>query len=221
MDAISPYSALSTIGRSAVDSASIAENFDTFLTLLTTQLKNQNPLDPLDTNQFTQQLVQFTQVEQSVKANENLELLMQLVAGNTINSTIGYLGKEVTASGATATLTGGTAEWGYSAVASSEEATFTVFDAAGAQVYQEARPISAGDGVFTWNGTKSDGTAAMSGSYTLAISAKDSVGNQIAVTTGLTGVVDGVDMSGSEPILTVGGRQIKLEEVTAIKTPPL
>ncbi len=62
----------------AVDNTMIASNFTTFLQLLTTQLKNQNPLDPLDTNQFTQQLVQFAQVEQQMKSNDQLSTLISL-----------------------------------------------------------------------------------------------------------------------------------------------
>ena len=65
-----PFSALSDLGGSSKDRLAIADNFDTFLTLLTTQLRHQNPLDPLDTNDFTAQLVQFTQVEQTIKQND-------------------------------------------------------------------------------------------------------------------------------------------------------
>src|SRR5919112_3505074 len=61
---------------SAANNATLAKNFDTFLSLLTTQLKNQNPLEPLDTNQFTQQLVQFAGVEQQIKSNETLNSLL-------------------------------------------------------------------------------------------------------------------------------------------------
>src|SRR5918992_1028717 len=91
----------STTGTSALAGlrGAIAENFDTFLQLLTTQLKNQNPLDPLDTNQFTQQLVQFTSVEQQLKTNEFLEAMMTASqnAGNA--QAVSYVGKIVTASG--------------------------------------------------------------------------------------------------------------------------
>src|SRR3954464_9360625 len=70
--------AASTSSGTAVDSQMIASNFNTFLQLLTTQLKNQNPLDPMDTNQFTQQLVQFAQVEQQMKSNSQLQTLISL-----------------------------------------------------------------------------------------------------------------------------------------------
>ena len=80
MTAVSPISttghASSSAPSTALDNTEIASNFTTFLQLLTTQLKNQNPLDPLDTNQFTQQLVQFAQVEQQMKSNDQLSSLV-------------------------------------------------------------------------------------------------------------------------------------------------
>ena len=75
VDSVSGTSATSGSGL-ANSRKTIADNFDTFLQLLTTQLKNQNPLDPLDTNQFTAQLVQFSGVEQQLKTNEFLEALL-------------------------------------------------------------------------------------------------------------------------------------------------
>src|ERR1700754_3604547 len=87
----------SSSGGIASDTSTIAGNFDTFLSLLTTQLQNQNPLDPLDTNQFTSQLVQFSSVEQQLKTNDFLEALL-LSNGNAASSqAVGYIGKEVTA----------------------------------------------------------------------------------------------------------------------------
>src|ERR1041384_4500918 len=83
----------------AASKAVLAGNFDTFLQLLTTQLKNQNPLDPLDTNQFTQQLVQFAGVEQQLKTNDFLASLVQANANTTNSNAVNYIGKTVTASG--------------------------------------------------------------------------------------------------------------------------
>ncbi len=71
-------SSSSSSSTTGVNNSTLASNFTTFLQLLTTQLKNQNPLDPLDTNQFTQQLVQFAQVEQQLKSNDQLQTLVSL-----------------------------------------------------------------------------------------------------------------------------------------------
>lgn len=216
---INPYSALGSFGQAANDKKTIAENFETFLTLLTTQLKNQNPLDPLDTNQFTQQLVQFTQVEQSVKMNDNLETLNQLAAATTITNAVGYIGKHVTASGATSTLSQGRAEWQFELADDSSAATFTIYNSAGQIVSAETRPAPAGENLYVWKGETSTGEAAPDGAYKLVISAKDSSGNNLQVSLGVSGIVDGVDMSGSEPVLTVGGKQVRFDEISSVSTP--
>ena len=118
MAAVDSVSGSSNTSQMATSRSTIADNFDTFLSILTTQLRNQNPLDPMDTNQFTQQLVQFTGVEQQLKTNEFLETLM-LSSQNTAKSdAVSYIGKEVTSSGKTGELTGENAVfWAYSAAA--------------------------------------------------------------------------------------------------------
>ena len=97
--------------KSTVDNNSLASNFQTFLTLLTTQLKNQNPLDPLDTNQFTQQLVQFAQVEQQIKQNTQLETLISIEKSAQATTALAYVGATVAIDGQTAALKNGQATW--------------------------------------------------------------------------------------------------------------
>src|SRR5215218_2783230 len=93
--AAAPGASTST-AKKASDRAMIAENFDAFLLLLTTQLKNQSPLDPMDTNQFTQQLVQFASVEQQLKSNATLSALLTTVKASTTNAA-SFIGMQVTA----------------------------------------------------------------------------------------------------------------------------
>src|ERR1700746_1550917 len=117
MSAISPTTTTggtsSTSGTSssstAVDDTMIASNFTTFLTLLTTQLQNQDPLSPMDSNQFTQQLVQFSQVEQQINTNDNLKSLITQGANQTGAYAVSYLGKAVTIAGGNAPLANGQA----------------------------------------------------------------------------------------------------------------
>src|SRR5450631_3198004 len=103
-------SGAATIGT-AVDNTMIASNFTTFLQLLTTQLKNQNPLDPLDTNQFTQQLVQFAGVEQQLKTNDQLTSLVTLQQTTQATQALGFVGKTATVDGSTTALTNSAATW--------------------------------------------------------------------------------------------------------------
>lgn len=216
---INPLSALSGIGQATNDRNSIAKDFDTFLTLLTTQLQNQNPLDPLDTNQFTEQLVQFTGVEQSIKLNENLEQLVKVSTANAITNVVSFLGGEVTIDGGNAVLSGGSASWEFTSDGGSEAAAFTVLDSSGVPVYSETRSISAGTGKFTWDGTTDTGGAAPVGTYTLSIKATDSSGVALDVSTDSFGTVQGVDLSGAEPVLIVDGKEITLGQIKSVKLP--
>src|SRR5438477_10651774 len=102
-------------GKTATDKSMLASNFDQFLTLLTTQLKDQNPLDPLDTNQFTQQLVQFASVEQQLQTNDSLTALLKATQTSTATAALGFVGAQITADGATAHLAGGQAQWSLNA----------------------------------------------------------------------------------------------------------
>ena len=216
---INPFSALSSLGRASTDRLAIADNFDTFLSLLTTQLKNQNPLDPLDTNDFTQQLVQFTEVEQTIKQNDHLENLIKLSAANTITNLVGFLGREVTLAGDTAELKDGTASWNYEIHGAADTSTLSVLDANGVPVFTTSGSAPTGKTTFFWDGRTDAGTTAPDGKYTLAISAVDSSGTALNVTTETVGVVDGVDFSGDEPFLLIGGREVKLDEILSVTRP--
>jgi flagellar basal-body rod modification protein FlgD len=219
MVSVNPYAALSAASQPSKDRVGIADNFDTFLTLLTTQLKNQNPLDPLDTNQFTQQLVEFTGVEQALKTNENLELLTQLMTVGAVNSAVGYIGKEVSVSGATANFDGVSASWRFNSPAATETATFVVRDAAGAEVWREARGIAEGAGAFSWNGNKLGGGNAPQGTYSLTIAATDAADAPLAVKTSYSGIVEAVDLSGAAPTLTIGGQTVGFDQIIGIRNP--
>src|SRR3982074_1653711 len=101
----------SSSSSSSTSGATLAGNFQTFLTLLTTQLQNQNPLSPLDTNQFTQQLVQFAGVEQQLKTNDQLTALVSLQQTAQSTQALGFVGKTAVVNGNTTALTNGAATW--------------------------------------------------------------------------------------------------------------
>ncbi|MBT7666952.1 MAG: flagellar hook-basal body complex protein, partial [Rhodospirillaceae bacterium] len=130
---------------SGVADAKLADNFDTFLTLLTAQLEHQDPLEPMDANQFTDQLVQFTEVEQSIAANKNLEKLLALVGTNSTADAVSYLGKTVEAVGRTTSLTSGKADWRYHLPETAESTTVTITNAAGKLVYSTEGEVAAGN----------------------------------------------------------------------------
>ncbi|MGX1786653.1 flagellar hook assembly protein FlgD [Bosea sp. NPDC055332] len=196
---------------------SIANNFDQFLTLLTTQLRNQNPLDPLDTNQFTQQLVQFAGVEQQLKQNETLTALLGVSKATTGASAIGFVGQTVTADGAATQLKDGKAEWKLNA-SKGGTGTITIKDSSGKVVYSGTKALTAGDQTYSWDGKTSTGATAPEGEYTITIDGKDVSGAAITVKTEITGKVDGIDFSTTVPTLLIGAIKVPLDRVKSVKS---
>ncbi len=207
-----------TSGTSSLNQsrATIAENFDTFLQILTTQLRNQNPLDPLDTNQFTQQLVQFTGVEQQLKTNEYLEAMITSTQNSGNAQAVSYVGKVVTAEGSKSELVSGAARWHF-AVETATNITATVRDQNGNVVYTKTGSVAQGESVFTWDGVGDDGRTRADGSYTITIEGRDSNGKLVPVATEMTGEVTGVDFTGTEPVLMIGTARVNLSAVLSVR----
>jgi flagellar basal-body rod modification protein FlgD len=200
----------------AVDNTMIASNFTTFLQLLTTQLKNQNPLDPLDTNQFTQQLVQFAQVEQQMNMNASLTSLISLQRATQTTAALGFLGSTVVVDGDTARLTGGKATWSYS-VEKPSTATINIKNAAGQVVYTESRTLTPGSQTFDWNGRSTTGQQLPDGDYAISITAKDTNGQLVAISTEVQGVVDGIDLTQTPAVLKIGSRSFTLDKIKQVR----
>lgn len=197
------------------NTASIANNFQTFLTLLTTQLKNQNPLDPLDTNQFTQQLVQFSQVEQQMKSNDQLSQLVSLEKTAQTTAALAYVGANVVLDGSTAKLANGSAEWTFSSTKPAS-ATFTIKAANGETAYSGSFSISSGTQAFSWDGKGNNGVQWPDGDYTMTVSAVDASGQSTPVTTEVTGKVESVDVSTTPPTLKIGGEDYPFSKIKRI-----
>ena len=196
----------------------IAGNFTTFLTLLTTQLQNQNPLDPLDTNQFTQQLVQFASVEQQINMNTQLQTLVSLQQTAQNSQALGFVGKTVTVKGGTAPLTNGQAQWTFSST-SPAKATFTVTDSTGQTVLTKTGTVQPGAQSFNWNGLDSSGRQWADGNYTLTITAVGANRQSVAIPTTVTGMVSSVDLTQSPPLLSIGGQTYTLNQILSVQQP--
>jgi flagellar basal-body rod modification protein FlgD len=200
---------------SAASNSSIAGNFDQFLQLLTTQLKNQSPLDPLDTNQFTEQLVSFAGVEQQLKTNETLSTLLSINMATTATNAVAYIGSTITADGASSQLKNGKAEWSINA-AKGGTATITIKDKNGSVVKTMTQNLVAGDQKFTWDGKTSIGGDAAAGEYQLTVDAVDVNGQPVTTKTQIKGVVDGVDFNGLIPVLKIGDVSVAIDKVKSV-----
>lgn len=200
----------------AIDNATIANNFNTFLQLLTTQLKNQNPLDPLDTNQFTQQLVQFAQVEQQMKSNDQLAALVSLTKSAQATTALAYVGSTVVVDGSTAQLSNGQATWTLN-VNKPVSATVVIKDnATGQTAFSGTFAVNPGAQRFTWDGHGNDGKVWPAGNYTLTATAVDANKQSVAISTEVEAVVDSVDLTQTPPLLSINGQDHSLDKIKRI-----
>jgi flagellar basal-body rod modification protein FlgD len=212
----SSKSGSSAAASNALASSQIAGNFQSFLTLLTTQLQNQNPLSPLDTNQFTQQLVEFAGVQQQLNTNDSLATLVSLQQTAQSTQALGFVGKTAVVNGSTATLTNSRATWQLS-VPSNSDVTINIASSTGQTVYTGTFAVAAGNNQpFAWNGLASDGTQLPDGSYKLTATGKDSTGNTVGITTQVEGVVNSVDLTQSPPLLSIDGQTYTVNQIQSI-----
>ncbi|QOZ31811.1 flagellar hook capping FlgD N-terminal domain-containing protein [Bradyrhizobium sp. CCBAU 53421] len=195
-------------------SQGIADNFQTFLTLLTTQLQNQNPLDPLDTNQFTQQLVQFAGVEQQLKSNDQLKQLIAIEKSAQSTQALVYVGNTVAVDGSK-TQFDKSATWNLVSPQATS-ATITITSATGQTAYSGNFNLKQGNASFVWDGKGNDGTQWPAGTYTLTATGKDSKGNPLAISTEVQGVVDSVDLTASPPLLSIGGQTYTTDKIKRV-----
>ena len=196
--------------------AQLSSNFGTFLTLLTSQLKNQDPTAPMDSNQFTQQLVQFSQVEQQIGTNANLKTLISQGASQAGTFATSYLGKKVSVTNGEASLSAGKADWSYDLVNSAAATVLTVTNANGTVVYSTTGQTASGDHAFSWDGTDNNGNKLPDGAYTLSVDAKALDGSSVTTSVASAGTVTQIDMTGGVPQLIVGSMEVSLADIAAI-----
>jgi flagellar basal-body rod modification protein FlgD len=200
---------------SLVDKTEIASNFTTFLKLLTTQLQNQDPLSPMDTNQFTQQLVQFAGVEQQMKSNDSLSTLVSLQQNAQTTEALALVGATVVVNGSTAQLANGQASWTLNSTQPAT-ATITIADSTGRTAYTTTGTVNTGNQNFVWNGQGNDGTIWPAGNYSLTATGTSASGQNTAISTQIQAPVDSVDLTQTPPLLSVQGQNYSLNQIQKI-----
>jgi flagellar basal-body rod modification protein FlgD len=212
----SSSSSSTAAGTNALASQQIAGNFQSFLQLLTTQLQNQNPLDPLDTNQFTQQLVEFAGVQQQLNTNDSLATLVSLQQTAQSTQALTFVGKTAVVKGDTAALTNSSATWDFN-IPSNSTLNVSIANSSGQTVFTHQYSVSAGNNQpFSWDGKGTDGTQLPDGNYKMTATATDGSGNSVGVTTAVQGVVSSVDLTQSPPLLSIGGQTYTVSQIQAI-----
>jgi len=222
-EAISAITGNSRSNTAQQSRVSFGDDFDDFLTLLTTQLQNQDPLEPTDTTEFTNQLVLFAGVEQDISQNDNLEQLIGLEAANQAVGALGYIGKEVEAEGNIFVLEEGDTgvELNYSLADTATNAAITVFDAAGNVAFVGQVDKEFGPHTFVWDALGANGTPVEPGAYTFQVNAVNADDQPIPVTLSTKNTVDGVESDDTGTFLTSGILSIPLDKVFATTVPPV
>jgi flagellar basal-body rod modification protein FlgD len=198
--------------------ARLADSEETFLALLTTQLKNQDPLSPLDSNEFTAQIVQMTGVEQQLMTNDLLAMLVGMNDGGLAGS-VGLIGKTVTAQTDQAVLTDGAASWTYELDRNAANVKYEILNAQGVSVWSRTDTgVSGGEQSLDWDGANAlGGRQPDGGVYTLKITATGSGGETINASTRATGIATGLQTIDGQTVVSIGKLKIPVSSVIGVQ----
>jgi len=202
------------------DQASIGKTFDQFLTLLTTQLKNQDPLSPQDSTQFTSQLVQFSQVEQAINTNTKLDSLIASNQSNQLLQAASFIGKSVEVAGNTVKFDGtNPVSFGYTVNGDFTKGAITVTDADGNVVRNAPITLDPGHNMLTWDGTDTGGSKLPAGAYNITVVAVDKDNKPVDVAMSTVGKVTDVEMQNNQTVISVdGGKPMPLSSIMSVKS---
>jgi flagellar basal-body rod modification protein FlgD len=196
---------------------SLSGNYETFLRLLTTQLQNQDPLEPLDATKFTEQLVSYSQVEQQIATNSNINTLISVTRASAGATAVSFLGKNAITAGQVSNLSDGNASWQYALPQDAASLQVRVTDMNGNVVKTLTGDAKVGTHQVNWDGMNNSGSPMPAGSYKLTVAATKADGSALPVTISGIGMISEIDMSGAEPVLYVGSRKMSLSEITGFK----
>lgn len=203
--------------KSDVARTSLSSDIESFLQLLTTQLKYQDPLSPMDSTEFTSQLAQFATVEQGINTNSNLESLLTLTRSNQAATALSYIGKTVEAKGNVNTLTDNGAAFKYTIDRTAATTTIVIRNAANQVVYSKQGETSAGTYDFKWDGKDTSGNAQPKGAYSISVTTTDAEGKAGTAKTFVVGTIDGADMSGDSVNVMIGTVTVPFENIVTLR----
>ncbi len=207
----------SSVGGTQAASSSLADTFDTFLTLLTTQLQNQDPLDPMKSEQFTSQLVQFAGVEQSITTNKKLEQLIELQTSSQLNTAVSYIGKNVEVVADELMLDNGTSEISYGLDHNAATTIISIVDLNGNAVRTIDGEIAAGRHELTWDGRNARGDLLPDGVYGFSVVAVDDDDETVDTVAASLGRVTGVEIVDDALRLNIGEMGAPFDSLFAVR----
>ena len=205
--------------KTSNSSNKLAKDLDSFLLLLTSQLKNQDPLSPMDSTEFTNQLTQFAQVEQQINMNAGLNnlvgLTQQSIAGNAVN----YIGKTIEGESSQVPLSGGKLKAAYGLMADTASTTVVVRDDTGNIVFSKTGDTKEGVHEFTWDGKDSNGTQLKDGTYQITITAMDGDNKTVDNYVTAFGKVTGVTSINGTTVLLMDKVGVPIDKVLSVSEP--
>jgi len=218
---ISSISQTTNPARSQLDQNSLNSDFNFFLKLMTTQLQNQDPTDPMDTNALTDQITQFTQVEQQVKTNSHLEKLLAAQNQSQLSTAVSFIGSEVETSGNTGEKVAGRAVFSYMLEEGAVDTDIIITDEAGRAVFKGKGTNLEGRNLVVWDGSNSfNNTIEPDGVYTIRVASKDSKGETVKSDARAVGIVTAVETAADGTVLlSIDNRTVPFTDVLAVRTP--
>jgi len=206
--------------QTAANKTTLAGDFNQFLTLLTTQLQNQDPLNPMDSTEFTNQLVQFSQVEQQINSNQKLDSLVAMQLAGASSIALGYVGMNISYVSSDMNFDGSTpVDVNYALASEAVSAKVNIYDEDGELVYSADAPKNTGTNKITWDGKDKTGQVVPAGTYTVKIDAVDKDNKAIDNSTVVSGHVKGIETQNGVVYVLVGDRAVPLSSIVNATKP--
>ncbi|WP_374372693.1 flagellar hook assembly protein FlgD [Dongia sp.] len=219
LDKLRTENAAGANGKTGSALGDLTETYDNFLLLLTKQLQNQDPLSPMDTAQFTEQLVSFASVEQMIQQNSRLDRLISLQSSTNAYAAANFLGTEVAVDSDKIMLSDGEVRFDYTLETNAGKAVLNIYNSNNQLVMLMDANKSLGTHKALWDGTDYFGNQLPDGQYRVAVTYEDALGKSYTADITSYGTVDGAEIVDGQVLLNIGDLRIPLEDVTRIIKP--
>lgn len=196
---------------------SLADTYSQFLTLLTTQLKNQDPLDPMDSKDMTNQMIQLSNTEQQIAQTDKMNEILKINQASAVNSALGYIGKEVDYVGGETEFKGNPVNVKYYLDKDADAVKISVLDKDGKVVTSLDGNLKAGGHNIVWDGKDRSGNIVPAGDYKIEVGAQDKEGKAVKTTTIVPSTVDGIETAGGQLLLVIGNQKVAIGAVQAVR----